>query len=246
MILPDKLQSHWFSSILKTLTAKLKDNQAVHAMWLEGSVAQGRGDDMSDIDLWISVDDRKHREIIDIIKGTLEKIGELDIDFEMNQPHPQLSHQVFHFKNDSEFHTIDINLQDVSRKIKLQEGIDDHLTLFDKDNVIISEPVSSAKFSAEDTKRDAQQTFLLQAPNVKKNLLRGKKLEALIYYNYLVKLVVEMERKKVTPLKQEYGFKHIYQDLKADFVQFIEEIALSNAEDSEDSLIKIEKYINDY
>jgi len=52
MKLPNKLQNSWYSSILEEIAQLLIDDSQVYALWVEGSIAKGKSDKYSDLDLW--------------------------------------------------------------------------------------------------------------------------------------------------------------------------------------------------
>ena len=238
--------ANWSLNIANILKAAFENDDSVHALWLEGSVAQGCQDEMSDLDVWISIDTGTNEIVLNKIRTQLEKLGTLDIDYQMPQHHKELSHQVFHLENTPACHTVDINLQDITRDVTLTESVDDYMVVFDKSGVIKSATPHDGDIDFVNVRQKALQYYKLQKPNITKNLNREQPLEALVYYRYLVEYIIKMERLKTTPFKNEYDLKHIYRDLDRGFVKFIESLLFINQKSLTKALDDIKAYIDKY
>ena len=107
--------------IIETLKNHLINRDDVHAFWVEGSIPQGFADEYSDIDLWLSVDDSKIFTIFDEIEPILGEIAPIDFRYVVKK-RGDLGQNIYHLSGLSEFLTIDINTQGISRNVYLTKG----------------------------------------------------------------------------------------------------------------------------
>jgi len=204
----------------------MQEHSNVHAMWVAGSVAEGHNDELSDIDLWIDIDDGKDKEVFSTIQNYLSSQGKLDINFSEGIT-PPYSHCVYHIAGMDPYHFIEITLHSHSNEIGLFDSLRKIKVLFDKDGTTNFKPFD--KISYEKMLKERKQ-FLLEKmkfgeQSITKEITRGQFLEALHNYQFwLVEPLVELVRIKFTPLKITYGLKHGTRDLPADTVREIESL----------------------
>ena len=247
MELPKELQNAWYSIILEQISQLLFDDKRVYAFWVEGSIAQGKSDEYSDLDLWASIDNDLEDEMFAKVEKLLLSHGKLDIKYLMPIPHPEIFHTVYHIEGTSEFQTIDMNLQHNSRVFMMDEGVDDYLMIFDRAEVVKSLKPKAKVVDWAETMDRVQQYYALQHPNIMKNINRGRLLEAKIYYDYLVQYLVKTIRLRHTPDKVDYGFKHSYRELRKEDLDFIQGVAFVNGkEDMLDGLNRMKQFIESY
>lgn len=91
-----KPQTHSIDSLRRSLDGFLKDNSAIVAAWVFGSVASQTDGDGSDIDLAILVDETRIREfsILAAISALEKKLGRPVDVVMLNKAGPLLQHQV--------------------------------------------------------------------------------------------------------------------------------------------------------
>jgi predicted nucleotidyltransferase len=247
MKLPNKLQNAWYSSILEEITQLFFVDKRIHAFWVEGSIAQGRSDEYSDLDLWVSIDNDSETEIFAMVEKLLRSHGKLDINYVMATSHPEIFHTVYHIEGKNEFQTIELNLQHKSRVITLDEDVDDYLIIFDKAEIVKSLITKPKDIDWAVTMERVRQYYFLMHPNVIKNIKRGRPLEAKIYYDYLVQYLVKTIRKLHTPNKVDYGLKHSYHDLPKEYLDFLQDIAfVKNEEEMLEGLDKMKQFIEKF
>ena len=116
--------------ITELLKEHLQARDDVYAFWVEGSAPQGYADEFSDIDLWLSVDDDKIFMVYDDIEQILSEIAPIDFRYVVKNK-GELGQNVYHLEGMSEFLTVDVNTQGVSRDVYLVKGIDDAEVIFD-------------------------------------------------------------------------------------------------------------------
>lgn len=218
--------------IIQALRTGLGQLDSVHAMWLEGSVAEKDSDQYSDLDIWLSVDDDKLRSVYKDVEKALETIAQIDFKFEL-KPSGELGHNVYHLAGMSEFLTLDINTQKLSRDVVLREGIDLHKTIFDKAGVIRTVPREPIDFNKDEELAELIKFIDYTALSVKKNALRGKKMESREYYrNILVRVLEYLRKKSGISEKADFGFKHCYKDIPKDEVTKLETFYYADVVDS--------------
>lgn len=215
--------------IIQALRTGLGQLDSVHAMWLEGSVAEKDSDQYSDLDIWLSVDDDKLRSVYKDVESILETIAPIDFKLEL-KPSGELGHNVYHLAGMSEFLTLDINTQKLSRDVVLREGIDLHKTIFDKAGVIRTVPREPIDFNKDEQLAELIKFIDCTALSVKKNALRGKNIESKEYYRSILVRVLEYLRKKSgIAEKADFEFKHASKDIPIHEAARLEEFYFAEA-----------------
>lgn len=195
----------------------------VHSLWLEGSLAENEGDDYSDIDLWVDVDDDYAQQAIVEFRNMLAQHGNLDVDYEIEIEHSKLRHVTFHLDTMPEFARIELNVQNHSRELPFREGVDVIKVLLDKDNTVKYQQPEAIDID----KSIKQQLAKIDFGDlwVRREINRGKYLEALDAFNHwIIEPLIVIARLKYKPYKTEYGLKHLSKDLPSELVCEIEEL----------------------
>lgn len=132
-------------TIIDELKKIMEQDKAVHAMWIAGSVAEGTDDELSDIDLWLDIDDGYDATVFKSIEKLLSTKGELDIKFSEGIT-PPYSHSVYHLAGMSPYHFIEITLHSHSNKIGLFDSLRKIRVLFDKDGTTNFKPFDKPSY----------------------------------------------------------------------------------------------------
>ncbi|MEJ0072470.1 MAG: hypothetical protein WDN27_00005, partial [Candidatus Saccharibacteria bacterium] len=213
-------------TIVEELQKLMEQDEAVHAMWIAGSVAEGHADELSDIDLWLDIDDGKDKSIFDSIEGLLKSKGELDINFSEGIT-PPYSHTVYHLAEMNPYHFVEITLHSHSNEIGLFDSLRKIKVLFDKDGTTNFKPFDKVSYDKmlQERKQFLVEKIAFGEQSVVKEITRQQFLEALHNYQFwLVEPVIELARIKYSPLKITYGLKHGTRDLPEDTVKEIESL----------------------
>lgn len=237
----------------KTIAEELKkimeQDEAVHAMWIAGSVAEGNDDELSDIDLWLDIDDGQDKEIFSKIEKFLESKGELDINFSEGIT-PPYSHCVYHLAGMSPYHFIEITLHSHSKEIGLFDALRKIKVLFDKDGTTNFKPFDKISY---DKMLQERKQFLIEKiefgeQSIRKEITRRQFMEALHNYQFwLVEPIIELARIKHTPLKITYGLKHGTRDLPQDTVKEIESLhILKSLDDLSNKIGEVKDMVKKY
>lgn len=220
---------HDRNKIIETLKNHLSMLESVHAMWLEGSLAEKDNDEYSDLDLWLCVDDDKLRSIYDDVEKALETVAPIDFKLEL-KPTGELGHNVYHLAGMSEFISLDINTQKLSRDVILREGIDLYETIFDKSGIIRTVSREQIDFDKQVELIELLKFIDYTALSIKKNALRGKKMESQEYFrNILVRVLEYLRNKAGISEKADFGFKHVHKDVPEEEVEKLQEFYFANS-----------------
>lgn len=227
----------------------MEQNDAVHAMWITGSIAEGYDDELSDIDLWLDIDDGLDKAIFNSIERFLSTKGELDINFSEGIT-PPYSHCVYHLAGMNPYHFIEITLHSHSNEIGLFDSLRTIKVLFDKDgttNFKSFDKVSYDKMLLE------RKQFLIEKiefgqQSITKEITRRQFMEALHNYQFwLVEPIIELARIKYAPLKITYGLKHGTRDLPKATVKEIESLhIIKSLDDLSNKIEEVKTMVKKY
>jgi predicted nucleotidyltransferase len=229
--------------ITELLKEHLQARDDVYAFWVEGSAPQGYADEFSDIDLWLSVDDDKIFMVYDDIEQMLSEIAPIDFRYVVKNK-GELGQNVYHLEGMSEFLTVDVNTQGVSRDVYLVKGIDDAEVIFDKQNIVKFKEREPANVDIEAKRKKMQGFYEQLRPSVLKNVRRGKSLEALYYYHLILRYATKFLRLKYGwHEKTDFDLKHIYRDIPEAEVKNLERFYDVRASEIESVLPELEAWI---
>ena len=229
--------------ITELLKEHLQARDDVYAFWVEGSAPQGYADEFSDIDLWLSVDDDKIFMVYDDIEQILSEIAPIDFRYVVKNK-GELGQNVYHLEGMSEFLTVDVNTQGVSRDVYLVKGIDDAEVIFDKQNIVKFKEREPANVDIEAKRKKLQGFYEQMRPSVLKNVRRGKSLEVLYYYHLILRYATKFLRLKYGwHEKTDFDLKHIYRDIPENEVKNLERFYDVRIGEIENILPEIERWI---
>ncbi len=235
--------------IVDELKDLLEQDSAVHAMWIAGSVAEGNNDELSDVDLWIDIDDDQDRQVLDKIEKFLSAKDTIDVNFSEGLT-PPFTHVVYHLAQMKPLHFIEINLHSHSHKFGLFDSLRKIKVLFDKDNTTKFEPFDEASYNKilKERKQFLLEKIEFGELSVRKEIQRKQFMEALHNYQFwLVEPVIELIRIKHAPLKITYGLKHGSRDLPKDAVAAIESLySIKSLEDLVNKINEVNKLVKSY
>ncbi len=204
----------------------MEQNKKVHAMWICGSVAEGYEDELSDVDLYIDIDDGQYGAVFDSIEKYLQSKGKLDVNFTENMS-PPYTHKVYHLANMDPYHFIEVTLHSHSNKFGLFDRLRKIKVLFDKDDTTAFEPFDESNYykMLDERKKFLVEKIKLGEISVTKEIRRRQFPDAMHNYQYwLVNPIIELARIKHAPLKVTYGLKHGSRDLPKDTIAELESL----------------------
>lgn len=214
--------------ILTALQSALQPLPHVHAVWQGGSIAFGRNDAWSDIDLQVDTDDDRVDEVLAVCERTLEALSPIELKYVLPQPTWHGHSQVFYQLRDAgEFLVVDLAVIRHSNPLKFLESEihGDAVVLFDKVGVVKAEPLDRREWDRKlsDRLESLRVTFPLFQHLVRKEILRRRPIEALAFYvNYALRPLVEVLRMRHSPFRYNFNTRLIYSDLPADVIARLE------------------------
>lgn len=233
--------------IVDELKELSEQNVAIHAMWIAGSVAEGYDDELSDIDLWLDIDDGQNEAVYKSIESFLQSKGELDVNFREDM-RPPFTHKVYHLAHMNPYHFIEVTLHSHSHHYEFVEGVRKVKVLFDKDSVVKFKPLDAVSHAQmlRDRKQFLTEKMELGELSVQKEITRGQLMDALHNYQFwLVEPAIELARIKYAPLKISYGLKHGSRDLPKDIVSVIESLyTISSLENLQDKIAEVKALVS--
>ena len=229
--------------IVEHLRSQLEMRSDIYAFWVEGSVPQGYADEFSDIDLWVSTDDDKIFAVYDDIEQILSEIAPIDFKYTVKNK-GELGQNVYHLEGMSEFLTVDVNTQGISRDVYLVNDVDDAQILFDKENVVKFKEREPAHIDIEAKRKKLQGFYEQMRPSLLKNVRRNKNLEALYYYHLILRYATKFLRLKYGwHEKTDFDLKHIYRDIPESETKQLEKFYNVSPHDIEQNLTELEEWI---
>ena len=214
-------------TILSLLEEGLRNNPAVHALWLEGADGLGTTDEYSDLDIWLDVADGREEDILELCLSLLEPVGKPDFVESHANPHPLIFQKNIQLTGTSPYLLLDICIQSHSRGAEgctFFEGDEAEYprVLFDKSGVVTILPPPPVEPASLRPLYDRCLEIFAQRARVVKYCRRGLYPEAFAYYHkYVVEPLVTLARLLHTPRHADYGMVHLSQHLPADLAALV-------------------------
>jgi len=211
--------------VVPALKAALEPLDYVYAMWEGGAISFDRIDEMSDIDLYVDVEDSRVSDVFPVMEEVLERLSGIKLKFEVPLPASHPYAQTFYRLNGaSEFLLVDVAVMKHGAEDKFLEPEIHGKALFhfNKGGAVKIPRVNGEKFVANlRTRLDRMKTrFEMFRCFVPKEMKRGNCVEAVDLYNRLVlELLLEALRMKHKPLHYNFRTHHILHDLPPDVVE---------------------------
>lgn len=213
---------------VQTLQAALEPCDFVLAFWEAGSVAMGRADQYSDLDLLVLVTDGQTDAAVAVCEEALRRIAPIDLRYEVIQPSWHGHWQAFyHLAGTDPFLLVDLVVMETANPNRFLEP-EIHgrpLVYFDKQGLLHQAPTDPHAFAV---KLKHRLVFLevpaeLYHPFVDKELLRGRPLDALHFYNgLLLSRLIEALRMRYCPWRYNFGMRYLGHDLPPDVYQALQ------------------------
>ena len=214
--------------ILNALQVALEPLPYVHAMWQGGSVAFGKDDAWSDIDLQVDADDDKVNEVLALAERTLADVSPIELKYELPQPTWHGHAQAFYKLTDaSEFLVVDLVVirHSSPRKFTEPEIHGTAVVCFDKSEVVRTQPLDKDEWGRQLGARLASLsvTFPMFQPLIRKEIFRRRPIEAVAFYHsHTLRPLVELLRIRHSPFRHNFHSRLIYTDLPAEVIERLE------------------------
>lgn len=205
--------------ILRTIQAETEGEPFILGLWEQGSAAMGRADEMSDLDLNLLVADGHVAEGCAAVERALRSIALVERRFELPRPTWHGNWQAFYrLEGTSPYLLIDLCILEESTPNRFLEP-ELHgrsIVYFDKTGWVTQEPSTPEPVARRIRERlEGHEAMLdLFSPFVRKELLRGREVDALSFYNGLVMpRVIECLRSRYAPWRHSFGMRYLSYDL---------------------------------
>lgn len=210
------------SRILQAIIAETEPNPHILGLWEQGSAAFGRADDLSDLDLMLLVADGHVEEGHAAVERALRRVAPIEQQHVLPQPTWHGHWQAFYrLQGTSPYLLIDLCVLEASTTNRFLEP-ELHgkpLVYFDKAGWVQQQPTDPGPVAERIRARlEADAAFLdLFAPFVRKEVLRGRDVDALGFYNGLVvPRLIHCLRSRYAPWRHTYGLRYLSRDLPPD------------------------------
>jgi predicted nucleotidyltransferase len=214
--------SHTHRALIEKIHEVCEADSRVLAAWLEGSIARKEDDDLSDIDLWVSVADSDFDEFIEERETFAAKIGPvLSVLYPKTprQPDDLDSFQVL-FDDQAITCHLDVDVQKQSREFTFTKGsaAEECKILFDRDNIIQYSPLDTDAVEeyVHSVFEYSVTQFWHRLPHVLVLVERGNLLAAMQDYRARLEDLVTLYRILYTPEKVDWGWTDADAELPPD------------------------------
>jgi predicted nucleotidyltransferase len=211
--------------IVRTLVEALKPLDHVRAVWEGGAISFGRLDEMSDIDLYVDVEDARTGDVFPVVEAALEELSPLKLIHAVPLPQSNdYQHRFYRLENASEFLLVDVAVFKHSAQDKfLEPEIHGEAVFhFNKNESVMVPHLDPKKFVANLSERLKKIDDKLEMFRcfVQKEMRRNNYIEAMDLYNRLVlESLLEMVRIRYKPLHYNFRTHHILHDLPSEVVE---------------------------
>lgn len=231
--------------IIDALCVALKDLPYARAIWLGGSDAFSRNDELSDIDIRVLTTEQDTKVLFDAIDAALNKLDEI---VDMHEPIlSKYPNRYYKLKNASKYHIIDVvfavdntlsELLDVNR-------MGTPIVLVDKTGLIKAQPTSIELCNAFESRlEDLRNQFRIGARLVVERAIKRERFsEAVFFYNTrVIAPLIELLRNQYCPERQDFLLRYLAWDLPSEIAEVIDELhKISSFADIERNLEEAER-----
>jgi len=208
--------------ILGTVLPVLEADHTARACWEGGSVAMGRADAFSDIDLYIVADTARHEPILDAFENALAQAAAIAHTWRVEPPvFAGVAQRIHLLKDAPRFFAVDCALltAEAARQFLERERHGIPRIVFDRDGTIAALPLDRARHEERLRRRLAEirASWPVYRIIVEKELARGRALDAIgFYFSGLLRPLVELVGMRYRPDRFDYGWRYLHDELPRD------------------------------
>ncbi len=217
-------------AIVRTLLDVLQPLDYVHAFYEGGAAAFNRIDEWSDIDLYVIVEDERHKDAFLVVENALKTLSPIKQKYEVTQSQwPGLFQAFYRLEKASEYLIIDLAILKLSCPEKLLEPKmhGNNVFYFNKADKVSVPALDKKDFVKKLKERltRLQARFEMFNIFVQKEINRGNSLEALdLYHVVTLALLVEALRIKHNPIHHDFKTRYLHYELPAKIVKRLESL----------------------
>jgi len=216
-----------FGAVLPSLEA----DERVRACFEGGSVAMGRADEFSDIDLYVVAEPAVHEAILDEFERALANAAPLAHTWKVDPPaFPGVAQRIYLLRDAPRFFAVDcaVLTAAAAEQFLERERHGEPRVLFDRDGTIGAPPLDRARHAARLHARLAQirASWPVYRTIVEKELARGHALDAIgFYFVGLLRPLLELVGMRYRPERFDYGWRYLHVDLPAKLQRTLQDFA---------------------
>jgi hypothetical protein len=224
---PTAFRERIFGALLPSLEA----DERVRGCWEGGSVAMGRADEFSDIDLYVVAEPAVHEAILDEFERALATSAPIAHTWKIDPPaFPGVSQRIYLLRDAPRFFAVDCAVLNAAAAEQFleRERHGEARVLFDRDGKIAVPSLDRARHAARLQARLAQirASWPVYRTIVEKELARGHALDAIgFYFGGLLRPLVELIGMRYRPERFDYGWRYLHADLPAELQRKLQTFA---------------------
>ena len=219
------------NDLLTALRDALTPHTWIDAAWVAGSDAFGRADDLSDVDLQLLVAPELGDRAFATVEAVIEDLGGATHVWRVPEPAWHgLRQRFYQLRALPETAMLDVCVARLDRLAPRLEPTrhGQPVIWFDRIGALMPtpDPTLQETFDRRTEQLVARAHLLAHLPE--KALARGRLIEAVdAYHRFLLAPLVELLRRRVSPLRQDFGFRYLPEDLPADALARLEPLFLA-------------------
>lgn len=224
--------------LIEALASALRDRPWALAAWLGGSDANGRTDELSDIDLVVIVEDDRVEEAVALCEAAVRTVAPIAFALRLPQPTWHGHDQVFwQFEGLPDYLMVDCVIERRGATAARFLEVERHgtpIVLFDREGLARPHPFDRAAHELVVRQRleALVPRFRLLQHLVRKAIWRGDVAEAADrYLTFTLKPLVELMRIRHCPDRFDFGMRYLRSDLPEPVWRSVESIALPGSLD---------------
>lgn len=213
--------AHFRRGIIEALIARLLPLPPARACFEGGSAATGRVDEYSDIDLVVVAPLAAGEAIFEAIEGALSERTRITHTWRVDPaPFPETAQRFYLLAGAPPFFAVDcvvVTETGVAQFLE-RERHGDALVYFDRTGKIRARPLDQRDFAQRRSRRwtQLQGAVPVYAMLVEKELARGRPLEALGFYQALLRALLEVLGMAHRPDRFDFGWRYVETQLPED------------------------------
>jgi hypothetical protein len=207
--------------VLAAVEPALRGLEAVSACYEGGAAATGRLDRFSDIDLVIVAPAATHEAVFAAVEPALHAVAPIEHMWRVDPcPFPHMSQRFYLLAGASPFFAVDCAVLDAAGLPSLleHERHGEARVYFDRAGVVTPRSIDRAAHDLRLRHRRGQigQSLPVYTLLARKELARGRPLEAHGFYQALVRALTELIGMRHRPDRFDFGLRYVHSDLPAD------------------------------
>jgi predicted nucleotidyltransferase len=210
-------------AIIDTLAAALAPLDVVNAMWLGGSAATGRTDELSDVDIQIDVADGRVADAFAAAEAALAALSPIELCYPIPEPTWHGHSQRFYRLEDSPEHLL-VDFCVLQRGSSAPRFLEreihgEPVVVFDKLGIVHPVPVDRAAHRRAMRKdlSSRKARFLMFHHLPRKEIVRQNHADAVWrYFNFVLSPLIVILRARHAPLFYDFAPRYLRRDLPAD------------------------------